>query len=110
MRRSGKTWRAWTRRQESELEELRTQGLTAREIALRTGRSVAAVKCRLAQLGLKRARAADQRWLELFARPHTIAGLVRLTGLTASAVRGAKRRLRRAGFAVPSAVWAGKGR
>lgn|SRR6185369_134609 len=97
-----KTWRTWTAKERRRLEELRLEGRTAAAIAGILGRSLASIKCRLAQEQIRRPLQIG-RWLAVLMQPHTIEGAAREMGTTKWAVKQAKRKLRRAGWAVPDA-------
>jgi|ERR1051326_3949574 transposase len=98
-----KTWRTWTVKELRLLEELRHEGLSAYAIAERLGRTVASVKNRLAEEGIRKPR-RDLVWLRILSHPHTIAGVAQKRGVTTWAVKRAKNRLRRAGFDIPAAL------
>jgi DNA-binding CsgD family transcriptional regulator len=99
-----KTWKAWTPKEITGAERLRLEGLTSRQIAAKLGRTESSVKNLLYVEGVRRPCQRRLFWLNLFGRPHRVLELARRLGLSVSAVKGAKRRLRRLGFSVPAAA------
>lgn len=103
-------WQHWSGKEILRLEELRGEGMTARQIAQALGRPHHSVRTRLFEAGLSRPRVAALRWLHAFSEPHTIRGMAEAMGTTTQVVRAIKCRLRRAGFPVRSAEPARFGR
>jgi transposase len=98
-----KTWKHWTVKEMARLEEFRLAGLTRQQIAVELGRTFAGVALKLQELGIRRPRALD-RWLAILSKPHRIKDVAKEAGVTVSAVKQAKRKLRRAGFDIPRAL------
>jgi DNA-directed RNA polymerase specialized sigma24 family protein len=77
-------------------------GLSTSAIADALGRSLPSVKCRLSAERIFKPR-ARLVWLDLLSGPHTIRGVAAALGVSYGTVKQTKRRLRRAGFALPPA-------
>ena len=96
-----KTWTSWGTLELRTLAELRGDGLTAAAIAAVMGRTLAAVRCKLQVLKLRKRRdALKYKWLPILREPHTIAGVAEALGVTKWAVKAAKQRLRGLGYKV----------
>jgi len=99
-----KTWKPWTVNEERKLLALRTAGVTMQAIADELRRTVDSVKCRLWSMEICLPTVIDrrERWMSLLVgQPVSLKVAAKIMGVSVNAVKGQKRRLRRAGFDVP---------
>src|SRR5260370_5068400 len=96
-----RVWKAWSRKEELRLEEMRIGGMTCPAIAAAMGRTLVSVKHRLQDLGVHRASKL-QLYLPLVSKPHTLQGVAAVLGRAIRTVTTSKNALRRAGFALYS--------
>lgn len=101
--RAAKTWKTWTAKESDRLEALRLAGKTVREIAAELGRSRPSVVCQLARLGVRKPRAAWERWAKALTEPHTARALAARFKVKVGTVKAMRYRLRQAGFDIPAA-------
>lgn len=94
--RNPKTWRAWTRKEEARLADLRARGFTIARCAEELGRPAASVRCRLQVIEAPKHNHRQTEYMHALTRPGlTNRQVAELLGVKRHTVIVMKKRIRR---------------